>query len=54
MPSREVSVLFMKQELYSHVDAESPNQSPEPTAVGAGSSAIAVHAVSRRGLSFFR
>jgi hypothetical protein len=31
-----------------------PNKSPEPTAVGAGSSAIAVHAVSRRWLSFFR
>ena len=31
-----------------------PNQSPEPTAVGAGSSAIAVHAASRRWLSFFR
>jgi len=31
-----------------------PNQSPEPTAVGACSSAIAVHAASRRWLSFFR
>jgi hypothetical protein len=31
-----------------------PNKSPEPTAVGAVSSAIAVHAVSRRWLSFFR
>ena len=31
-----------------------PNQSPEPTAVGAGSSAVAVHAASRRWLSFFR
>jgi hypothetical protein len=31
-----------------------PNKSPEPTAVGAGSSAIAVHAASRRWLSFFR
>ena len=30
-----------------------PNKSPEPTAVGAGSSAIAVHAASRRWLSFF-
>jgi hypothetical protein len=29
-------------------------KSPEPTAVGAGRSAIAVHAVSRRWLSFFR
>jgi hypothetical protein len=31
-----------------------PNKSPEPTAVGAGCSAIAVHAASRRWLSFFR
>jgi hypothetical protein len=30
------------------------NKSPEPTAVGAVSSAIAVHATSRRWLSFFR
>ena len=31
-----------------------PNKSPEPTAVGAVSSAIAVHAASRRWLSFLR
>ena len=31
-----------------------PNKSPEPTAVGACSSAVAVHAVSRWWLSFFR
>jgi hypothetical protein len=31
-----------------------PNQSPEPTAVGACSSAVAVHAAVRRWLSFFR
>ena len=31
-----------------------PNKSPEPTAVGAVSSAIAVHAASRRWLGFFR
>lgn len=30
------------------------NQSPEPTAVGALRSAIAVHAANRRWLSFFR
>jgi len=30
-----------------------PNKSPEPTAVGAVSSAIAVHVASRRWLSFF-
>jgi hypothetical protein len=31
-----------------------PNKSPEPTADGVVSSAIAVHATSRRWLSFFR
>ena len=31
-----------------------PNKSPEPTAVGAGRSAIAVHLASRRWLSFLR
>ena len=31
-----------------------PNKSPEPTAVGAVSSAVAVHIASRRWLSFFR
>jgi hypothetical protein len=31
-----------------------PNKSPEPTAVGACRSAVAVHVVSRRWLSFFR
>ena len=31
-----------------------PNKSPEPTAVGAVSSVIAVHATSRRWLSFLR
>ena len=34
--------------------AKSPNKSPEPTAVGAGRSAVAVHVASRRWLSFFR
>ena len=33
---------------------QQPNQSPEPTAVGAGRSAIAVHVTSRRWLSFLR
>jgi hypothetical protein len=36
------------------VNAEWPNKTPEPTADGAVSSAIAVHAASRRWLSFFR
>jgi hypothetical protein len=31
-----------------------PNKTPEPTAVGACSSAVAVHVASRRWLSFFR
>ena len=31
-----------------------PNKSPEPTAVGACSSAVAVHVAGRRWLSFFR
>ena len=31
-----------------------PNKSPEPTAVGVGRSAVAVHVPSRRWLSFFR
>ena len=31
-----------------------PNQSPEPTAVGIGRSAIAVRVTSRRSLNFFR
>jgi len=35
-------------------DTQRPNKSPEPTAVGAVSSAIAVHVASRRWLSFFR
>jgi adenylate kinase family enzyme len=33
---------------------ETPNKSPEPSAVGAGRSAVAVHVASRRWLSFFR
>ena len=36
------------------MDGDTPNKSPEPTAVGAGSSAIAVYIASRRWLSFFR
>jgi len=35
-------------------DSQWPNKSPEPTAVGACRSAVAVHAASRRWLSFFR
>ena len=36
------------------IDDMLPNQSPEPTAVGTVSSAIAVPVASRRWLSFFR
>ena len=36
------------------IRSQCPNQSPEPTAVGACSSAIAVHVASRRWLSFLR
>jgi hypothetical protein len=48
---------FVVRFLFSHkfvsVD-QWPNKSPEPTAVGAVSSAVAVHVTSRRWLSFFR
>ena len=43
-----------KLDAANHVRWKSPNKSPEPTAVGAGSSAVAVHAASRRWLSFIR
>jgi hypothetical protein len=36
------------------LEATRPNKSPEPTAVGAVGSAIAVHVASRRWLSFLR
>ncbi len=39
---------------FSYLYIAMPNKSPEPTAVGAGRSAVAVHAASRRWLSFFR
>ena len=41
-------------EALSVLNKPQPNQSPEPTAVGAVRSAVAVHAASRRWLSFFR
>jgi hypothetical protein len=40
--------------LFCHVTISPSNQSPEPTAVIAVSSAIAAHAASRRWLSFHR
>jgi hypothetical protein len=36
------------------VNRHTPNKSPEPTAVGACRSAVAVHVAVRRWLSFFR
>jgi hypothetical protein len=45
-----LSLLFMFDRKFDRM----PNKSPEPTAVGAVSSAIAVHVASRRWLSFFR
>src|ERR1039458_669940 len=41
-------------ELFLSIPKMHPNKSPEPTAVGAVSSAIAVHVPSRRWLSFLR
>jgi hypothetical protein len=41
-------------EFLTAATASWPNKSPEPTAVGAVSSAVAVHAASRRWLSFLR
>jgi hypothetical protein len=49
------TLLFLSLPLWYYVRTKlTPNQSPEPTAVGAGRSAIAVHVASRRWLSFFR
>ena len=45
---------FMLGSTFVFVITMMPNKSPEPTAVGAVSSAIAVHIASRRWLSFFR
>ena len=52
---RAQSLIFHPANL-SHCQLESkrPNKSPEPTAVGAVRSAVAVHVASRRWLSFFR
>ena len=42
------------REMMIQLHRKRPNQSPEPTAVGACRSAVAVHVTSRRWLSFFR
>jgi ATP-dependent Clp protease protease subunit len=62
LPFDSLHILTAEQALkYGIVDevidkskTEPPNKSPEPTAVGAVSSAVAVHVASRRWLSFFR
>jgi len=50
---QDLRALFF-MEFLTAATASWPNKSPEPTAVGAVSSAVAVHAASRRWLSFFR
>jgi hypothetical protein len=54
VPEPSVSCLFGLCVLFFVWRVARPNKSPEPTAVGAISSAVAVHAASRRWLSFFR
>ena len=49
-----IGLLVEFLELFVMSVHQSPNKSPEPTAVGACRSAIAVHVASRRWLSFFR
>jgi hypothetical protein len=46
--------ILIRQDLFEMVTLMWPNKSPEPTAVGAGRSAVAVHVASRRWLSFLR
>jgi hypothetical protein len=51
----EDGVYFTKLQIHAPLESwPPPNKSPEPTAVGAVSSAVAVHVASRRWLSFFR
>jgi hypothetical protein len=50
---QKLIIMFIRG-LMSQKDTQWHNKSPEPTAVGAVRSAIAVHVVSRRWLSFFR
>jgi hypothetical protein len=52
--SRQICERFDLPDFIMDFTSLLPNKSPEPTAVGAGRSAVAVHAVSRRWLSFFR
>ena len=48
----DLDVFFFHR--FCSVITVAPNKSPEPTAVGAGRSAVAVHVTSRRWLSLFR
>jgi len=48
------SAWWRKQSMVVFEMKPAPNKSPEPTAVGAVSSAVAVHVASRRWLSFLR
>ena len=52
--SRQICERFDLPDFIMDFTSLLPNKSPEPTAVGAVSSAIAVHVASRRWLSFFR
>jgi hypothetical protein len=49
-----VSLIQVSEERLIPKKVKPPNKSPEPTAVGAVSSAVAVHVAGRRWLSFFR
>jgi hypothetical protein len=50
LEKRMIFIIFIHHP--STTQPTSPNKSPEPTAVGACSSAIAVHVTSRRWLSY--
>jgi hypothetical protein len=52
--SRRIGELWDLPDFIMNFTISWPNKTPEPTADGAVSSAIAVHAKSRRWLSFFR
>ena len=52
--SRDIEFEHFRIVVYFDSMSRTPNQSPEPTAVGACRSAVAVYVTSRRWLSFFR
>ena len=47
------SMMIFSSSIFLFVIDRMPNKSPEPTAVGVVSSAVAVHVVGRRRLSFY-